>query len=68
MDSELQLSSDPVTEYELARIREERILDGWREQPADAPLPNGSSGDKEKDGQAENKDTERSMPRRKPLD
>jgi hypothetical protein len=62
------LSTNPVTDYELERIREEQVLDGWRQEPADAPLPSGSSMDKRKGGLAQNQDAEPSGRRIKPLD
>lgn len=47
MDKEdLQPSNKPVADYELERIREEQILDGWRGAHADAPVPSGSGGSK----------------------
>ena len=48
MDRDLQLSTNPVTDYELESIRLERVLDGGRSRPADAPLPSGTSMDKRK--------------------
>ena len=50
MDRDLQLSANPVTDYELESIRLERVLDGGRSRPADAPLPTGTSMDKRKGG------------------
>lgn len=68
MDMNLQLSTNPVSDYERERIREEQVLDGWRKGPADAPLPTGSSMDKRKGGLEENKDADPSIPRRNPVD
>lgn len=68
MERDLQLSTNSVTDYELESIRLERILDGERNRPADAPLPTGTSEDKRKGGPEEHSDADPSVRRRKPLD
>ena len=68
MDRDLQLSTNPITDYELERIREEQVLDGGRKRPADAPLPTGSSTDKRKGGLEENKDADSAGLRRGSFD
>jgi hypothetical protein len=67
MERDLQLSTNPVTDYELESIRLERILDGGRKRPADAPLPTGTSMGERRGGLEEDSDAEPSGPRRKPL-
>lgn len=68
MAGDLQLSTTPITAYELECIRMERVLDGWRGESADAPLGTGSSMDKRNGGPEENKRAESSVRRRRPLD
>ncbi|MGA7951611.1 MAG: hypothetical protein WCA45_15860 [Thiobacillaceae bacterium] len=68
MDRDLQLSTNPVTDYELESIRLERVLDGGRKRPADAPLPSGTSMDKRKVGLEENSDADPSGVGRKVSD
>ncbi len=58
MDRDLQLSANPVTDYELESIRLERVLDGGRSRPADAPLPAGTSVDKRKGGPEGNRNAD----------
>jgi hypothetical protein len=68
MAAEQQVSTNPVSDYELARIRDELVLDGCGKEHADAPLPTGTSMDNDKAGLAENKDAKLSGRRIKPLD
>ncbi len=60
MDKGPEPSNRPVTDYELERIREEQILDGWRGERSDAPLP--------KDPDEESHVAGGHSRRRKPLD
>jgi hypothetical protein len=67
MDRDLQLSTtNPVTDYELESIRLERILDGGRKRPADAPLPTGTGMDTPGGGLEGNTDADPSGLGRKP--
>ena len=68
MDKDLHSSNDTLTDYELERIREELVLDGGRNDHADAPLPTGPSTEKGKGGLGDSKDAGPSVWRRKPLD